>query len=334
MNKQELTYWFTFSLLPQITTKRRNEIYAKCFLEEPKISIIDLFEQQTTWDIIQLTDEEKNIFINAKDNLANNSFLIENLLSQGYDIIPITSKEYPKILKTNLKYSSPIVIYTKGNKSLLQEPTIAIVGSRDADTKSLSFTKTIARKAVKNNEVVVSGFAKGVDRQALDSALEAKGKSIIVLPQGIATFKTGFKQYYQEIISGNVLVISTFAPNAPWSVQLAMARNSIIYGMAQEIYVAQSDSKGGTWSGVIDGLRKQRTIYVRYPDKEEHNANLLLIEKGAIAIDNEGKPINRDNESDSKNNESIDIPQPSTPKERKKYKLQHEETQPSLFDEI
>lgn len=299
MNKQELTYWVTFSLLPQITTKRRNEIYARCFLEEPKISIIDLFEQQTFWDIIKLTDEEKNIFIKAKDSLANNSFLIENLLSQGYDIIPITSKEYPRILKANLKYSSPTVIYTKGDKSLLQEPTIAIVGSRDADTKSLSFTETIARKAIKNNEVVVSGFAKGVDRQALDSALEAKGKSIIVLPQGITTFKTGFKQYYQEIIAGNVLIISTFAPNAPWSVSLAMARNPIIYGMAKEIYVAQSDSKGGTWSGVIDGLRKKRTIYVRYPEKEEKNANLLLIEKGATAIDCNGEPINTKRENNT-----------------------------------
>lgn len=85
--------------------------------------------------------------------------------------------------------------------------------------------------------------------------------------------------------------MSTFAPKAPWSVEFAMARNPIIYGMASEIFVAQSDSKGGTWSGVIDGLRKNRPIYVRYPEKNEKNANLLLIQRGAFAVDISGNSL-------------------------------------------
>ena len=190
-----------------------------------------------------------------------------------------------------MKFNAPTVLYTKGNKSLLQEPSIAIVGSRSADSKSLSFTDNMARKAADENKVVVSGFAKGVDRQALDSAVGANGKSIIVLPQGIMTFASGFKQYFKHIAQGRVLVMSTFAPKAPWSVEFAMARNPIIYGMASEIFVAQSDDKGGTWSGVIDGLRKNRPIYVRYPEKNEKNANLLLIQKGASAIDITGRTI-------------------------------------------
>ena len=61
--------------------------------------------------------------------------------------------------------------------------------------------------------------------------------------------------------------------------------------MASEIFVAQSDDKGGTWSGVIEGLRKNRPIYVRYPEKSEKNANLLLIQKGAMAISLEGQVL-------------------------------------------
>jgi len=87
------------------------------------------------------------------------------------------------------------------------------------------------------------------------------------------------------------LVLSTFHPKATWSVQLAMARNPIIYGLAKEIYVAESSNKGGTWSGVIDGLRKKRTIYVRKPDVNEKNANLLLIQKGAKPVDLNGNVI-------------------------------------------
>lgn len=291
MIKQELTYWVTLALIPRMWTKRKNEIYVNCFQHVPQISIIDLFENRSNWEIVGLNEVEKVQFEEAKSQLSNNSFLVEELMAQGYDILPITYEDYPKLLKENLKYNAPTVIYSKGNKSLLQEPSIAIVGSRNADAKSLSFTDNIAKKAVENNKVVVSGFAKGVDRQALDSAVGANGKSIIVLPQGIMTFGSGFKEYFKHITQGRVLVMSTFAPKAPWSVEFAMARNPIIYGMASEIFVAQSDSKGGTWSGVIDGLRKNRPIYVRYPEKNEKNANLLLIQRGAFAVDISGNSL-------------------------------------------
>lgn len=288
MIKQELTYWVTLALITKMWTKRKNEIYVNCFKHNPQISIIELFEDSSTWEEVGLNEIEKVQFEESRMQLANNSFLVDELMAQGYDILPITHEDYPKLLKENLKFNAPTVIYTKGNKSLLQEPSIAIVGSRSADVMSLSFTDNIAKSATRNNKVVVSGFAKGVDRQALDSAVGTNGKSIIVLPQGIMTFASGFKQYFKHIVQGRVLVMSSFAPKAPWSVEFAMARNPIIYGMASEIFVAQSDEKGGTWSGVIDGLRKKRSIYVRYPEKDEKNANLLLIQNGASAVDISG----------------------------------------------
>ena len=210
-------------------------------------------------------------------------------MNQGISIIPITSSEYPNTLKRNLKYNSPVLLYVKGDESLLNAESIAIVGSRNASPVSLEFTKSIAKLASEKGQVVVSGFAKGVDKQALDSALESGGRSIIVLPQGISTFKTGMKTYYQQINSGSVLVLSTFHPNAPWSVECAMARNATIYGLANSIYAAQSDYKGGTWAGVIDGLRKGRTVYVRKPNEAEVNANNQLIEKGAIPVNMSGE---------------------------------------------
>lgn len=168
------------------------------------------------------------------------------------------------------------------------EKSIAIVGSRNASDISLQFTDKIAQLASKEYKVVVSGFAKGVDKQALVSAIKYKGQSIIVLPQGILTFESGFKTYYRQIVDGDVLVLSTFFPKAPWRTDLAMARNPIIYGLANEIYVAESSDKGGTWSGVDDGLRKKRVVYVRKPEKPEPNANLLLIQKGGIPVDFNG----------------------------------------------
>lgn len=287
MNRKEIVYWVTLASIPKILTRRKMEIFIQCY--NSHISIIDLFENSSLWPQLGMNENEQSIFSNAKLKLPNNSFLVEDMLSQGYDIIPVTSDEYPKLLKLNLKANAPLVIYTKGNKQLLNQPTTAIVGSRKADDISLLFTDNIAKKAVSEGTVTVSGFAKGVDRQALDSSISVDGSSIIVLPQGICTFASGFKQYYKYICQGKVLVLSTFFPKATWSVELAMARNSIIYALAENIYVAQSDNKGGTWSGVIDGLKKQRKIFVRYPKSNEKNANLLLIQMGAKAVDQNGQ---------------------------------------------
>ena len=168
---------------------------------------------------------------------------------------------------------------------------LAVVGARKSSDKSLQFTEEVVRKAVNSNEVIVSGFAKGVDKKALDSALKYQGKSIIVLPQGIDTYSS--KVYYKYIVKGDVLVMSTYHPKAPWSVGLAMDRNKIIYGLAQNIVVAESNSKGGTWEGVLNGLKRGREIFVRKPEPEERNANITLIQKGAKALNQDGS-INLD----------------------------------------
>ena len=286
---KELSYWLALAHIPKVKTKRKNDIVVRLF-EQGK-SIVEFFHlEQSSWkNEFDLTDSEIQLFKEAFSELSNYAFMVEDLLEQGYHVLPITSKEYSPTLKKNLGRSyAPPVIYTKGNLEILKEKSIAIVGSRKADENALTFTDTIAKKASKKYKVVVSGFAKGVDKQALDSAIKYKGQSIIVLPQGISTFRSGFKKYYKQIIEGDVLVLSTFYPKAPWSVQLAMARNPIIYGLASEIYVAESSDKGGTWSGVVDGLRKGRTIYVREPNPRETNANGLLISKGAKAVDDLG----------------------------------------------
>ncbi len=286
--ENELTYWVALAHTPTIWTKRKNEIIVYCFNHDKTIA--DFFESENFLGM-ELKQEEHNLLMQTKNELANYAFLVEELLNQGYSIIPITSNEYSQTLKTNLKYNAPIILYTKGNKQILQEKAIAIVGSRNANDRSLQFTDNVAKKASSEYKVVVSGFAKGVDKQALDSALNYKGQSIIVLPQGITTFASGMKKYYRQIIEGDVLVLSVFHPKSPWSVDLAMARNSIIYGLASEIYAAQSDDKGGTWSGVTDGLKKGRIVYVRTPEKNEKCANMTLINMGAEAVDMDGNLI-------------------------------------------
>lgn len=280
----ELAYWMALAHAA-VNTSVKNDVLIKCFKE--KKSVVDFFSMSTQdWNsVFGMNLADVDALSRAKEQLANNAFVVENLLSQGFVLIPSTSPEFPQLLKDNLKKNGcPVLLYAKGNIGLLNQPSVAVVGARSASEISLDFTRKISSKLAKEGKVVVSGFAKGVDRVALDAAVSVEGKSVIVLPQGISTFASGFKQYYKQIIEGKVLVVSAYAPKVPWSTRLAMDRNRFIYGLASEIYVAESNEGGGTWSGVMNGLKRGCKIYVRKPNEGEKNANQLLIEKGCSAI--------------------------------------------------
>jgi DNA processing protein len=290
---KDAAYWIALAHLPRWTHLRINSLIVK-FYYEHKLSPEEFFQlTESDWkNEYGLESREIDTLITAKGELGSNAFMAETLFNEGYEMIPIVSPDYSKTLKENLKSAhAPALIYLKGNRQILCEKSIAIVGSRSASDVALQFTDNIAKLASREYKVVVSGFAKGVDKQALDSAIKYKGQSIIVLPQGVMTFGSGYKTYYRQIVDGDVLVLSTFFPKAPWRVELAMARNPIIYGLASEIYVAESSETGGTWSGVVDGLRKNRVIYVRKPEPGENKANEKLISMGAIAVDFNGVPL-------------------------------------------
>ena len=292
---KEIPYLIALTHSSRLRIEQINALLIKIIHE--KQSNLETFFQSSedTWSAEYGLDDKSLAGVHAaKTELPNSSFIAEDLFAQGFEVVSIFSPEYSPTLKANLKVkSSPPILYVKGNKQILQEESIAIVGSRDASDISLKFTDNMARTASERYRVVVSGFAKGVDKQALDSAIKYKGHSIIVLPQGIMTFESGIKKYYTQIVEGDVLVLSTFFPRAPWSVQLAMGRNPYIYGLAKNIFVAESGADGGTWSGVVDGMRKGRIIYVRNPEPGESNANLKLIDRGAIPVDFDGKEIVR-----------------------------------------
>jgi|LSQX01.1.fsa_nt_gb predicted Rossmann fold nucleotide-binding protein DprA/Smf involved in DNA uptake len=324
------TYWIAVAHLPKWTTERTNRFIIQ-IIHENKMSWADFFElDKKGWkELFAFTEKELSDLEYAKNDMPRLAFIAEQLQNEGFQIVPINSSDYPVVLKENLKIkSSPPVLYIKGRKGLLQEDAVAIVGSRKAGAKALEFTDHVAKKSVKEFKVVVSGFAKGVDKQALDSTIEANGKSIIVLPQGILTFQSGFKKYYEPIVNGDVLVLSTFFPKAGWDVGLAMARNAYIYGLAKEIYVAESDSKGGTWEGVMDGLKRQRKIYVRYPEPKEKNANLKLVELGALSVNMDGKIV------DSKVMPSKELFQPVSKNEVKEPSATYEEGKRNIEKDI
>lgn len=273
--------------LPQWTHSRINQLLMRLH-STSGLALNEFFHLSSAQWVSEfsLTPKEVEDLKSVRNDMPRLTFIAEQLYNEGFQLIPVFSDDYPKKLLDNLglKYTPPL-LYIKGKKDIFTHDSIAIVGSRNAGPQALEFTQRVAQRFAEAGKVVVSGYARGVDQEALIAALEAGGKSIIVLPQGILTFGSGFKKFYQAIVNGNLLVLSTFFPKASWDVGLAMARNAYIYGLANEIYVAESDFKGGTWQGVMDGLKRNRTIFVRVPMPNEKNANRRLIELGARPVE-------------------------------------------------
>lgn len=290
---KEYPFWIALANISGNTLRPavKSRIIIKCCNDagQPLSSFFESSEGQMA-NNYGLSDKEIAAVKDITVKLPNYSFLTEEMISQGYGMIPLFDKAYPKSIKNHLKMNSPVLLYVKGNKDLLKKDCTAVVGSRNAGEISLNFTDNIVRKAVEEGHPVVSGYAKGIDRQAYDSSLKYRGDSIIVLPQGIMTFND-FPKMYKALNEGRILVLSTFYPSARWSVSLAMARNPIIYAIADNIFVAESNDSGGTWAGVTDGLKKGRKIYIRMPSAEEKNANMLLIHNGCIPVSNEGEVL-------------------------------------------
>ena len=292
----QLPYWMAFTHAKSFSNRRKMDfLIHSVFDNRPLDEALDLVKNNENPGF-DFSDKEQAGLLKELEQLPNYSFLLEDLLNQGIKIITIfDQKQYPQILKKNLKRDAPLLLYLKGNSSLLYENTAAIVGARKASSQSLTFTENIAERLVSEQKTIVSGFAKGVDRKALDSALKNQGNSIVVIPQGILTYTS--KVYYEHIVAGNVLLLSTYHPKAPWSVGLAMDRNKTIYGLSQDIYVAESDSKGGTWEGVKSGLKMGRSIFIRESLPDEKNANGKLIEMGALPVDINGNSVEYQNKN-------------------------------------
>lgn len=190
---------------------------------------------------------------------------IENWNAVGIWVMSRADQQYPKKLKHLLKEDSPAVLYGSGPIALCDKQVFAVVGSRNVDDDLKAYAKEVGAIAAKNNIVLVSGGAKGIDQASMGGALQAGGGTIGVLADSLrrAVLDAGNRTYLQN---GQLLLLSPYDPKARFNVGNAMQRNNLIYALAEASLVVNSDfEKGGTWNGAVDQLRKFRSkpLYVR-----------------------------------------------------------------------
>lgn len=189
--------------------------------------------------------------------------------------VPVTrvSNDYPLLLRRRLDLDSPGCLWLKGDASLLKQPAVALVGSRNLLDNNRRFAAEVGRQAALQGYVLVSGNARGADRTAQESCLAAGGQVISVVADELS------KQPHRE----NVLYVSEDGFAEPFSSQRALSRNRIIHALGLKTFVAQSSLKmGGTWDGTVKNLRNRWSeVYCFYDGSE---AMMLLGQMGANLI--------------------------------------------------
>lgn len=192
---------------------------------------------------------------------------------------PITriSEDYPDRLRKVLGMDAPGVLWTKGDKSLLDLPAIALVGSRDLYPLNHTFAMEVGKQAALQGFVLISGNARGADRTAQESCLAYGGKVISVVADALEA----------QPLKDNVLYISEEGFDLSFSSHRALQRNRIIHSLADRTFVAQATlGKGGTWSGTCYNLRCGFSTVLCFADGsaacrelEDRGAMLVTMEK-------------------------------------------------------
>ncbi len=160
-------------------------------------------------------------------------------------IIKITDKEYPKELK-KIK-NPPQQLHVKGNVKILEEPGIAVIGSRDCSIYGRKMCKKFTKDLVEYNLNIISGLASGIDSCAHRSCIEAKGKTIAVLPSGFYNiFPKEHEDLVNKIIEKGGTVITEYPPDFEKTQYSCRDRNRIMSALAIGVLVIEAEKRSGT----------------------------------------------------------------------------------------
>lgn len=210
---------------------------------------------------------------------------IEYMLKNNIDIISITDKEYPGILKEI--YDAPISLYIRGNKNILNQEAVAIIGCRECTNYGRNITEELAYDISKNKINIVSGLAKGIDAIAHKGAILSGGKTIAVLGNGLdIIYPNENINLAKEILKTGGAIISEYPLGEKPQKQNFPERNRIVSGMSKGVVVVEAKEKSGTLITVDFALEQGRDVFVVPGNINQENSigTNELIKQGAKLI--------------------------------------------------
>ncbi len=165
----------------------------------------------------------------------------------GNHILTLADAAYPQaLLKTA---DPPVLLYAKGRIELLNRPTLAIVGSRNATPQGLSNAEDFAQAFASVGLGVASGMALGIDTCAHRGALAAGaagGSTLAVIGTGADRIYPARNSNLARQIAHEGIIISEFPLGTPALASNFPRRNRLIAGLAQGCLVVEAAARSGS----------------------------------------------------------------------------------------
>ena len=214
---------------------------------------------------------------------------MENIeaLKKYFDIkkLEITDKEYPEKLKEI--YDPPKKLYVKGDISILNKKSIAIVGTRMCSNYGRKIAKQLSYEIAQRGIITISGLARGIDTFAHIGTINAKEKTIAVLGCGIDIIYPPENKYLADEIlkNGGAIITEYDIGEKPLGTNFPK-RNRIISGLSDGVIVVEAQKRSGTFITVDFALEQGKEVYV-VPgniDSKTSTGTNELIKQGAKLI--------------------------------------------------
>ena len=139
----------------------------------------------------------------------------------------------------------PPVIYVRGSWEPQDEWSLAVVGTRRATAYGRQAAGELARDLAASSVTVVSGLARGIDTIAHRSALDAGGRTVAVLANGLDTTYPPENRGLAEEIAGSGALISDYPLGTKPRAEFFPRRNRIMSGLSLGTLVVEGDVKSG-----------------------------------------------------------------------------------------
>lgn len=204
-------------------------------------------------------------------------------------ILTVMDKNYPSKLKS-LGNKCPVILFYKGDLSIIEEKSIAMVGTREPSEWSSKVEKQLTGRIIElSDRVIVSGLALGCDTIAHKACIEFGGKTVAVLPCGINNISPEEnKTLCDEIVATGGLLISEYYPDDAATQYTFVERDTLIAAFSDATFVVECGVKSGTMhtADATEKLgRRMAAYYTEITGKGNYEGNKHIIDnKGASKV--------------------------------------------------
>jgi len=159
-------------------------------------------------------------------------------------------------------YEPPFIFIAGKMEIPIIKGKISVVGTRNPSQEGIKIARYISKQIVKNDLIVVSGLARGIDTVAHMTAIENKGNTIAVLGTPLEKFYPKENEELQKEIMKNHLAVSQFSPESPVEKSNFIRRNRLMALISDATIIVEAGIHSGTISQGWETLRLGRTLYI------------------------------------------------------------------------